>query len=238
MHLCIFNHRWSRCLEILNLLILHLPARPFSGLFGKAASPPVNIFTPPLVWLSSALCCLVLQGVSQHFGYLLSLASQPCPIWKITWRICSDIEGPFLFWCLRRFQRRLQSGQRIFQSLPCKLFDWSHLTYLGVSAIFSGYDILGDLRSALIVRASTVRPLVWQRFFWALDFQNYRMFRGFKIIGRTASQLRAMSREVWFLPFVVLVLGQIKFFQAASLLSDRILSAAVFPQVLWGGEEK
>ena len=57
---------------------------------------------------------LFLQGLSQYLGYFPSLASQPCPIWKITQGIFSDIEVPFIFWYLRCFRRGLRSGWIIF----------------------------------------------------------------------------------------------------------------------------
>ena len=62
----------------------------------------------------SANYYLFLQGVPQHLGCFPSLASQPSPIWTITRGIRSDLEGPFLFGCLRRFRRSLRNGQRIF----------------------------------------------------------------------------------------------------------------------------
>ena len=63
------------------------------GVVGEADSPPIFFFTRPMARLASAHRCLVLQGVSKHLGYLLSLDSQTCPIWKVTRGIHSDFEG-------------------------------------------------------------------------------------------------------------------------------------------------
>ena len=60
------------------------------------------------------MCCLVLQGVFQHLGYLLALASQTCQIWKIS-------RGPLL-----GFLRGL---------FPSKLLAFHCLNSSGVSAI-------------------------------------------------------------------------------------------------------
>ena len=79
------------------------------------------------------------------------------------------------FW---RFRRRLWSGQQIFLSFPHELA-WVPSDILGVSTLVVGSDILGDLRSALVVVSSTFRPLVWQRFLWALDPKVLSDSRGF-----------------------------------------------------------
>ena len=42
-------------------------------------------------------------------------------------------------------------------------------TYLRVSALVAGSDILKDIRSALVVGSSTFGPLVWRRFSRAID---------------------------------------------------------------------
>ena len=59
-----------------------------------------------------------------------------------------------------------------------------------------------------------------------------------EFLKRTASRLRATSWEVCFLPSVVLVSIRRRSIQIDYLISNRILSVAVFPHVLWGGEEK
>ena len=62
----------------------------------------------------SAHYSLVLQDVFRHLGYLLLLASQPCPIWTFTWGIRPDLEVTFLFGCLWHFWRSLRSDQQVF----------------------------------------------------------------------------------------------------------------------------
>ena len=96
---------------------------------------------------------------------LLSLNDQTCPIWTFTWVVHSDLEGTFLVRCLRRFRRRLQSGQKYFRR-SCVIWLESHPTYSGVSDRVSGtrypwgsplfsccwvFDLLIDPLVALIV---------------------------------------------------------------------------------------
>ena len=101
-----------------------------------------------------------------------------------------------------------------------------HTKYSGVSNIVAG--------------SSSVSLLVWRRFFLGdLDCPKVLPdFRGFsEFLGRTALQLRATSQG-FFLPYGVIVSRLIWFRWAASLLSGSILSAAVCPHVLRGGEGK
>ena len=39
--------------------------------------------------------CFVLQGIFQHLGYFLALASQPCSIWTVSRGLRSVLEVPF-----------------------------------------------------------------------------------------------------------------------------------------------
>ena len=100
MHSCLCYHR-SACSWTLYIFILCLSAQPFSGLVGEADSPSTK-FTP-------AFCCgcnlliYLKQRLSQYFGYVLALAFQPCPIWTVSWRLWSVLEGPLVAQCLRRF---------------------------------------------------------------------------------------------------------------------------------------
>ena len=66
----------------------------------------------------------------------------------------------------------------------------------------------------------------------------YLILRVSEVLERTASRLQTTYLEVCLLPSVVLVSRRRRFFQASSLLSDGILSVAVFSRVLQGGEEK
>ena len=131
--------------------------------------------------------------------------------------------------------------RNVSQLLPRKLvFVLSHPTYSEISALVSGYGILGDIRSCLILGYFIVRPLVWWRFFWALHYPNILLDSwGFsEFLGKTDSQLRAMSQEFCFLPSIVLVWRLRRFWQDDSLLFGCLLSVAVFPNVLRGGEGK
>ena len=53
----------------------------------------------------------------------------------------------------------------------CSRVIWieSHPTYLVVSGIVTGYDLVGDLQSALVVGYLIFRPLIWRRLSHALD---------------------------------------------------------------------
>ena len=94
-------------------IIVRLSARPFSGLVGNAAPPPV-CFLPRLERSASSHYFFVLQVVSKLHGYFLSLDSNMCLIWTISWGLCSILESPFLFLCLRHFLRGFRSGQGLF----------------------------------------------------------------------------------------------------------------------------
>ena len=63
--------------------ILRLSAWPFLRP-NSEADPPPFCFLPRLARSDSDHYCFVLQGLSQHLGYLLALASHPCLIWKFT----------------------------------------------------------------------------------------------------------------------------------------------------------
>ena len=115
----------------------------------------------------------------------------------------------------------------------------SHSTYLGISALVSGtwynwvsplcychwvFNLPIDRLAALLVGS------------WS---QSSPWFSGFsEVLGRTASRLLATSQEFCFLHSVVLVLIQRRFIQDYYFLSNGLLSVAVFPRVLRGGEGK
>ena len=170
---------------------------------------------------------LVLQGVSHNLGYLIFLASQPCPIWTIAWGIHSNLEGPFLFWCLRSFWRSLRSDMRIISIASA----WA-----GVS---TPSNIFWDLRSCLQVFeciATSLSVLLsedsqsFQSFPWFLEF--------YEVLVRTAPRLRAPPQEVLFLNSVIFVSRRRRFQRAVTLLSNRLSIVAVFTNSLWGGEDK
>ena len=128
-------------------IIFRLSARPFSGSSGKAA-PPLVGFLPRLVQSDYTYYYLFLQGVSQHLGYLISLVSQPFPIWTFIRGIRSNIEGPFLLGCFRRFWRSLRSGQRIFLNISAR------------SGVSVTSNLFGDLRSGHLIFEWTTACLV------------------------------------------------------------------------------
>ena len=147
MHSCLCYHR-SACSWTLYIFILCLSAQPFSGLVGEADSPSTK-FTP-------AFCCgcnlliYLKQRLSQYFGYVLALAFQPCPIWTVSWRLWSVLEGPLVAQCLRRFWKGVRRFQRKFLIIPAQ------------DDSFFPYDLFGV--SALVSTLLMVSPLVWRRF--------------------------------------------------------------------------
>ena len=110
------------------LIIVRFSARPFSGSVGEADAPTFCIlprlarlaFSP--LWFSFTRC-ISPPWIFAFAGFSI-----------VTQGICSDLEGPFLFWCLRRFWRGLRSGQRIFSiasaragvSVPSDIFRYLH----------------------------------------------------------------------------------------------------------------
>ena len=106
----------TRLYDGIHYFILHVPARPFSGLFGKADPPPINLTTFWCGWICTLGVFSFKRWVVRHLGYLIFLASQMCPIWKISWDIRFILEGPILallctirfdgfqgVWCIRKF---------------------------------------------------------------------------------------------------------------------------------------
>ena len=84
-----FYSRPTRCSDGMNNLVLRLPVRPYSGLVGEAASPPVCFLISIKVGFLPLGCCFLL-GLFQHIGLLVK-----------NWGLCSVIEGsPLNFWCI------------------------------------------------------------------------------------------------------------------------------------------
>ena len=137
------------------------------GVVGKADSPPVEFLPAPWRGWLLPIGFLIFQDVLQHLGYFLVMASQICLICKITRGIRSDIESPFLFWCLQCFGRRLWSGQRIFSLSPYEL-DW-----------FISSDILGGLCSCrqVLKCLTTCREEFLSG--WSWMYQISPLFSGF-----------------------------------------------------------
>ena len=114
--------------------------------------------------------CFALQDIT-HPGYLLALASQPCPVWTFTWGTLSILEGPLVDHCLWRFWRGFQSCRRSFLIVPARSIFFS-------SPISSGV-------SNLVTRYLTIWPIVWRRFFGILiDPQSPVITRALKCWDR------------------------------------------------------
>ena len=112
---------------------------------------------------------------------LFYLDYQTCPIWIFTWGIRSW--GYFRGFLMSPtfLEEALKWSVNFSQSLPRELAWFVPSDILGVSALVSGSDILRDIRSDLVVRSLTVRPIVWWLFFQALDcpkvLPDSRVFR-------------------------------------------------------------
>ena len=75
-------------------LIFHLSVWPFSGLVVELDPPPIK-YIPLLerLYFRPGIFCFKILVV-QQLVYSLSLASRPCPVWKISPGIFSVLEGP------------------------------------------------------------------------------------------------------------------------------------------------
>ena len=196
-------------------------------MFGEADSTPVNctpslwrdwhlligifIFTRclPTPWI---FYCAGFSGVSYMDIYLrYTLRS---------WRYFSPS-------MIRRFRRGFRSGQWI----------------LSIASAQDGVSVTSNLFGDLLYCCRVFECLtvsmaaIFSGGYWFS--QSFPLLSGFsEVIGRTTPRLWATYREVWFLTSVVLVLRRRRFIKNDSLLSDGIFSLAVFPHVMWGGEDK
>ena len=122
------------------LIIFRLSVQPFSGSVGEAAPPPVG-FLPRLAQSDFLPLLIIFQVVSQHLVYLLLMDSQPFPIWEITRGIRSNLEGPFLFWCLQHFWGGSEVVRKISPLLLRERAFMFHPTYSRFSALVAGSAI-------------------------------------------------------------------------------------------------
>ena len=172
-----------------------------------------KFYSFPLERLIYSHWCLVLQGLSKHLGYFLLLDYQLCPIWTFNWGVHSNIDGPFIFWCLWHFWRKLQSGQQIFSIASAR------------SGVSVPSYLFGGLRSCRRVLECLTTFLAEIISGGSWSSQGPPWFSVFsEALVRTDLRLQATSQEVWFLTSVVLVSRLRRFFQAAYLLSGGILS--------------
>ena len=164
----------------LHLLLFTCKRDPSQGRSGSWMLLPFVLFKDCHIRIS-AYYCLFLQGVSQHFGCLLMVDFQPCPIWTLTWEIRSVLEVPLHFLlslkfsegllvlesplnllCIRSLRRGFQSGQGLFTgfSLPGNFFTscWGFLF------------VQSSRRSSLLSPGCCFPPLSSHRFLWALAF--------------------------------------------------------------------
>ena len=95
------------------------------GWCGRCSSR--KFYTRLLARLAYSHYCLFLQGVSQHLGRLILMASQPCPIWTLTWVLRSVLEGPLNFLMSPAFLEGVPKWSENFLSLyfPRKLLSFS-----------------------------------------------------------------------------------------------------------------
>ena len=182
MHWGIFYLWMTRRSDGLKYLILCLPARPFSGLVGETVSPPIKYpdFSRTVVILPLVF-------------FLFYKVCFPTP-----WSLRKKWRDPLCPW-----------GPPFNCMCPTFLEDAPKLSayLMSISAWAGGFilsDIIGFILSCRRVE-EVIRPLLSGFFLVGFSSLGPLCDRGSGIIGVTASQVREMSREVFYLPagFVV-----------------------------------
>ena len=80
--------------------------------------------------------------------------------------------------CLQRFRRRPQIGQQIFLINSAQAGVYIPFDILRVSDFVAWSDVLGDIRSTLVVGSLIFRPLVWRRLSRALATKFLSDYKG------------------------------------------------------------
>ena len=154
------------------IFLLRLTERTIFGLAGEGDSTPICLLPPSSATEICPLGCLFLQVVFQHIGYFISLVSQPCLIWTISWGFRYVLEGPLVDKCLWHSWRVLISFRKSFQSFLRDMDCFSNRMSLGFSA--------------LVVRSSSVWMLLWRFFCGTFLYLITRFYRGVsEVLGRT-----------------------------------------------------
>ena len=186
-----------------------------------------KLYTHPLERLTSAHCCLVLQGISQHLGYLLSLD------FSAVSGLVSYLRDPLRSWwsfshsMFPKFSEGVPKWSAIFLYWFCTIWRLCSVRSLHVYPIFTPGLRVFYLSSG---GASFWGLLIVSKFSLILGF--------FRSYWKDCSAI-ASNFPVSFIPALCFYhIDTKKVFYAASLLSDGIFSVAIFPHVLWGGEDK
>ena len=125
----------------------------------------------------------------------------------------------------RDFQRRLWSFQQI-------LFNSSHTSFIIIPVQYTG-----SLCSYLLIFDHLTACLA-ELLLGSWSSQSFHFWIFSEVFGRTAPLLWATPREVWYPPYVFLILWWWRFWKAASLISGGIFNVDFFTRVLWEGEDK
>ena len=132
-------------------------------------------------------------------------------------RVLLSFDVSDLFW------RRLQSGQKIFLSFLCELA-WVPYDIHGGYPLLSLGVILSVISSLLLLSVLRTSDHSFGGASRGLFLPKFSLILGVFWSSRKDCWLRATSREVFFLPSVVLISRQRRFFQDYSLLPGGIFS--------------
>ena len=184
----------------------------------------------PAFWcvynLSVGFFSLVLQGVVQYLGYLLSVASQSCPIWKVSLGPCSVLEGSIqLFIVFGVFGRDSEMVRGKLQALSTQLSLRIRSNIMYILPIFKGFP----------------RPV---GHYWLVAFLGLSWSRG-SLLKRDPEFWEGLIRDGEWYPgkyspclLVLLCHGGEWLNGIFSLISNGIYFISIFSHVLWVGNNK
>ena len=193
------------------IFVLKFPARPLSGLVGDASSPPIK-FTPtfwhrwylPIVGIFIFTRCVV-----QHLGFL-----------EKYWGLLSVIGGSTSnFSVSDAFGGRSEAVEKIDVNFHVMWWVSSVIPSRRYPLFFPGRGGIRPLFSSSIFTGC--RPLV--------SLSD----RGYKVLGGTASWLRAMSWEVFSMPSCFVVLRRRRSQRAIFHSFQRYFCVSMFPLILY-----
>ena len=239
MRLCMISPRLTCWSDGLNLLSFTSQRDPS---WGQSVRRMFLLFISCQEWHSriSAYYCLFLQGLSQHLGFFISLASQLCLIWTLTpglryvlegpINFCMSpkflegllvLDGPLNFWCHRRFWRGYRHGPGLFGGFS--------LTGNFRASCWDFPSTRSDWRYLLLSPGWYFPPLSYGGFLQALSFpKRFPIFSGLRNPLRDCS---APARDVLgsLLPAFLSRRSVTKnYLGISSLLSDRPTLVAAF----------
>ena len=189
MHSWIFYHQYTRP-WMFYIYILCLSEQPFLGLVNEAASPPICLQPPSGASFVWPLGCFVLQILFQHLG----ISAKP-------WGLRSVLEGyPFGFKCpmfsggVSKVSNRFSFTFYSVWSAEVLSLAWSVDHPGGICSYFCVSLFLHSCMEGLF------------RIF--LNPKGPLFFGGYEVLRGTAPRLRAISWEVFSLPYFLLLVDK------------------------------